>query len=123
MRGELSRGDKTIAAIVAGTGDHHDRAFLDQIHRRRSDGLAGAEHQGESRSSRGDGEPVGRSSAQINRLHLETHRDETGNFGMLEAIDDGRLLRCCGTRNEAGLSRLSPLRNTANSAILRCWVV
>src|SRR4029077_1018306 len=27
-------------------------------------------------------------SAQINRLHLETHRDETGNFGMLEAIDD-----------------------------------
>jgi hypothetical protein len=35
-----------------------------------------------------DGEPVGRISAQINRLHLETHRDETGNFGMLEAIDD-----------------------------------
>ena len=34
------------------------------------------------------GEPVGRISAQINRLHLETHRDETGNFGMLEAIDD-----------------------------------
>jgi GNAT superfamily N-acetyltransferase len=35
-----------------------------------------------------DGEPVGRISAQVNRLHLETHRDETGNFGMLEAIDD-----------------------------------
>jgi hypothetical protein len=35
-----------------------------------------------------DGRPVGRISAQINRLHLETHRDETGNFGMLEAIDD-----------------------------------
>lgn len=34
------------------------------------------------------GEPVGRISAQINRLHLETHHDETGNFGMLEAIDD-----------------------------------
>lgn len=34
------------------------------------------------------GEPVGRISAQINRLHLETHRDETGNFGMIEAIDD-----------------------------------
>lgn len=34
------------------------------------------------------GAPVGRISAQINRLHLETHRDETGNFGMLEAIDD-----------------------------------
>ena len=35
-----------------------------------------------------DGKPVGRISAQINRLHLEIHRDETGNFGMLEAIDD-----------------------------------
>lgn len=35
-----------------------------------------------------DGKPVGRISAQVNRLHLETHRDETGNFGMLEAVDD-----------------------------------
>ena len=35
-----------------------------------------------------DGIPVGRISAQINRLHLETHRDETGNFGLLEAVDD-----------------------------------
>ena len=34
------------------------------------------------------GKPVGRISAQINRLHLETHHDETGNFGMLEAVDD-----------------------------------
>jgi hypothetical protein len=34
------------------------------------------------------GVPVGRISAQINRRHLETHRDETGNFGMLEAVDD-----------------------------------
>jgi hypothetical protein len=35
-----------------------------------------------------DGVPVGRVSAQINHLHLETHRDETGNFGLLEAVDD-----------------------------------
>lgn len=35
-----------------------------------------------------DGVPVGRISAQINRLHLDTHHDETGNFGLLEAIDD-----------------------------------
>ncbi len=35
-----------------------------------------------------DGRPVGRISAQVNRLHLETHRDATGNFGFLEAIDD-----------------------------------
>jgi len=35
-----------------------------------------------------DGIPVGRISAQINHLHLETHRDETGHFGLLEAVDD-----------------------------------
>jgi hypothetical protein len=35
-----------------------------------------------------NGVPVGRISAQVNRLHLDTHRDETGHFGMLEAIDD-----------------------------------
>ncbi len=35
-----------------------------------------------------DGTPVGRISAQINQLHLETHRDETGNFGLIEAVDD-----------------------------------
>jgi hypothetical protein len=35
-----------------------------------------------------DGVAVGRISAQINHLHLETHRDETGNFGLLEAVDD-----------------------------------
>ena len=34
------------------------------------------------------GKLVGRISAQVNRLHLETHHDETGNFGMLEAVDD-----------------------------------
>ncbi|HKF74172.1 MAG TPA: dATP pyrophosphohydrolase [Stellaceae bacterium] len=32
--------------------------------------------------------PVGRISAQVNRLHLESHRDATGNFGLLEAVDD-----------------------------------
>lgn len=32
--------------------------------------------------------PVGRISAQVDRLHLETHRDATGFFGFLEAIDD-----------------------------------
>ena len=32
--------------------------------------------------------PVGRISAQVNRLHLDRYRDATGNFGFLEAIDD-----------------------------------
>jgi hypothetical protein len=35
------------------------------------------------------GEPIGRISAQINRRHLELHRDATGHFGFLEAVDDG----------------------------------
>ncbi len=36
---------------------------------------------------RGD-DPVGRISAQIDRLHLERHGDETGFFGFLEGHDD-----------------------------------
>jgi hypothetical protein len=35
-----------------------------------------------------DGKPVGRISAQIDRLRLEKHRDNTGQFGFLEAPDD-----------------------------------
>jgi hypothetical protein len=34
------------------------------------------------------GKPVGRISAQIDRLHLETHGDSAGQFGFIEAIDD-----------------------------------
>jgi hypothetical protein len=34
------------------------------------------------------GKPVGRISAQIDRLHLETHGDGAGQFGFVEAIDD-----------------------------------
>jgi len=34
------------------------------------------------------GVPVGRISAQIDRLHLEHHRDNTGFWGMLEAEDN-----------------------------------
>ncbi len=46
--------------------------------------------------ARRDGRPVGRISAQVNRAHLDRHRDATGHFGFLEAEDDpevfGRLL-------------------------------
>lgn len=34
------------------------------------------------------GRAVGRISAQIDRLHLETHGDGAGQFGFIEAIDD-----------------------------------
>lgn len=35
--------------------------------------------------------PVGRVSAQLDRLRLERHRDQCGQFGFLDAIDDTRV--------------------------------
>jgi hypothetical protein len=35
-----------------------------------------------------DGRPVGRISAQIDRLHLERYNDATGQFGFLDIVDD-----------------------------------
>lgn len=34
------------------------------------------------------GEPVGRITAQIDRLHLERYHNSTGHFGFIEAVDD-----------------------------------
>ncbi len=34
---------------------------------------------------------VGRISAQVNRAHLRQHRDQTGHFGFLEAVDDAEV--------------------------------
>lgn len=39
---------------------------------------------------RGD-EPVGRITAQIDRLHLERYQDACGHFGFIEAIDDAQV--------------------------------
>ena len=58
-RGQFGRGHKTVAAIVAGPGDHQDRPLLDEVHRGLGDGLARAQHQREARGARGDGEPIG----------------------------------------------------------------
>lgn len=38
-----------------------------------------------------DGRPVGRISAQIDRLHLQTQDPHTGFFGLVEAIDDAKV--------------------------------
>lgn len=71
---------------------------------------------------RGD-TPVGRISAQINRTHLETHGDRTGNFGFLEAVDDpavfDALLGTAETWLSArGLARvLGPLSLSMNDEI------
>jgi hypothetical protein len=35
-----------------------------------------------------DGEPVGRIAAIVNKAHLACHKDQTGHFGFIEAIDD-----------------------------------
>ncbi len=35
-----------------------------------------------------DGKPVGRISAQINRRHLEVHKDGAGHFGFFDCLDD-----------------------------------
>ena len=35
-----------------------------------------------------DGQPIGRISAQICQLHQERYKDQTGQFGFLEAVDD-----------------------------------
>jgi GNAT superfamily N-acetyltransferase len=40
-----------------------------------------------------DDRPVGRISAQIDRLYLEKYRDATGHFGMLDAEDDPATFR------------------------------
>ncbi len=49
-------------------------------------GLKGAEHQ--LWIAYRNGAPAGRISAIVNPLHLSRHRDETGHFGFLDAIDD-----------------------------------
>jgi len=55
-------------------------------------------------AQRGD-EVVGRVSAQINRLHLEIHKDATGNFGFLEAVDDPAVFAALLGAAEAWLRR------------------
>ena len=58
-RGEFGRRHKTVAAIVAAAGDHHDRPLLDEIHRGFGHGLPCAHHQREAGRAGGDRQPVG----------------------------------------------------------------
>lgn len=50
------------------------------------------------------GTPVGRISAQIDRLHLERYADATGFFGLLEAEDDPATFRALFAAAEAWLA-------------------
>jgi hypothetical protein len=38
--------------------------------------------------------PVGRISAQVNRRHLEFHRDDTGHFGFFDCANDPKAAHC-----------------------------
>jgi hypothetical protein len=49
--------------------------------------------------------PVGRISAQVDRLHLERHRDGTGFFGLLEAEDDLEVFAALAATAEDWLRR------------------
>jgi hypothetical protein len=55
-------------------------------------------------------EPVGRFSAQIDRLHLERHADATGHFGSLEAFDEQEVFDALLRTAEDWLSRRSITR-------------
>ena len=48
--------------------------------------------------------PVGRISAQIDRLHLERYRDATGQFGFLDAVDDPSVFAALLRASEAWLA-------------------
>ena len=59
-----------------------------------------------------DGRPVGRISAQVDRLHLERHRDATGQFGFLEAEDDPEVFAALFEAAEAWLKARGMRRAT-----------
>jgi hypothetical protein len=73
--------------------------------------------------ARRGGRPVGRISAQVDDLHLGTHRDDTGFFGLLEAIDDravfAALFRAAeGWLREQGMKRaIGPFNLSINDEI------
>ena len=58
-RREFGRRHKTVAAIVAAAGDHHDRPLLDEVHRGFGNGLPCAHHQREAGRAGGNGQPIG----------------------------------------------------------------
>lgn len=58
-----------------------------------------------------DGEPVGRIAAILNRAHLAYHKDQTGHFGFIEAIDDPAVFKALTDEaarfaTQRGLTRL-----------------
>ncbi len=57
-----------------------------------------------------DGKPVGRVTAQIDRLHLDRYNDATGQFGFLDAIDDHEVFAALLERAQDWLRHKGMLR-------------
>ncbi len=58
-RRQFSGGHKTVPAIVTPPGHHHDRPFLDEVHRGFGNGLTSTQHQRETGSTPGNGKLIG----------------------------------------------------------------
>ena len=50
-----------------------------------------------------DGQPAGRISAQVDRLHRERYGADTGHFGLLDAVDDENVIKTLVTTAEKWL--------------------
>lgn len=66
-----------------------------------------------------DGKPVGRISAQVDRLRLEHHPDSHGQFGFLDAVDDPKVFAALTSAAEDWLrgKGLKALRGPFNFSI------
>ena len=70
-----------------------------------------------------DGVPVGRITAQVDELHLARHNDDTGYFGLLEAIDDPAIVSALlseaqGWLREQGMRRVrGPINLNINEEV------
>ena len=57
-----------------------------------------------------EGQPVGRISAQVDRLHRDRYRDDAGHFGLLDAEDDQTVFDQLTAAAEDWLSKRSSKR-------------
>lgn len=64
--------------------------------------------------------PVGRITAQVDRLHQERHRDATGHFGFIEALDDPEVFAALLTAAEDWL-RAQGMRRAVGPVSFSLW--
>ena len=86
---EFRRRHKTITAIVAAPGDHHDRSLLDEIHRDFGNGLPCAHHQREAGRAGGDGQSVG-------TLHLSGGQNFHAESSIQSPFPEAYFASSCG---------------------------